>query len=265
MRLENQVAVVTGASRGLGGEIAVAMAEEGATVVIMARTVGALEQVASRIEAKGGRCLPVAGDVSSEKDVQGMVDLAKTLKRIDILVNNAAIIGPANFLADTDFDAWRKTIDINLNGAFYCSRAIVPIMAEQNRGRIINIISGLGQMPFPRFSAYAASKAGLIQLTRSLASELNEYNIRVNAIDPGVMDTSMQEQIRNFGPSLVGQEVHRRFTEYKKQDALRDPAEVAELAVYLASADADKLTGHIGSLQYYQRLGWKPRYKSRSG
>lgn len=264
MRLENQVAIITGASRGLGREIALAMAKEGALAVIMARSRGALQEVAEQIESAGGRCIPVAGDVSNQNDVRSMVDLAKSQKRIDILVNNAAILGPVSFLADTNPDAWRKTLDINLNGSFYCAKAVVPIMAEQRRGKIINIASGLGRMPFPRFSAYAASKAGLIQLTRSLSAELKAYHIQVNAIDPGVMDTSMQEQIRQLDPSLLGEELHRQFSRYKEENSLKDPAEVARLAVYLASSEADELTGRFGTLEYYERLGWTRTAKNRN-
>ena len=101
---------------------------------------------------------------------------------IDILVNNAAVIGPARFVEDTDPGAWEKTIAINLHGAFYCAHAMVPIMRRQGKGKIISITSGLGQMPYSRFCAYSVSKAGVIQLTRSLSEEFKDMNIQVNAI-----------------------------------------------------------------------------------
>lgn len=114
-------------------------------------------------------------------------------------------------------------------------------------------------MPYPRFCAYAVSKAGLIQPTRSLAEELREYDIQVNAIDPGVMDTAMQEEIRNLGPSALGEETHRHFMEFKEQDALKDPKELAVLASFLAaSPGADHLSGHFGTLTEYRHLGWQP-------
>jgi 3-oxoacyl-[acyl-carrier protein] reductase len=184
----------------------------------------------------------------------------QTLERfsgVDVLVNNAAVIGPSRFLEDADFEAWEKTIDINLNGAFFCARAVVPAMARQGGGKIISISSGLGQMPFPRFCAYSVSKAGIIQLTRSLSEELKGMNIQVNAIDPGVMDTSMQEQIRALGPSVLGRSIHEHFVEYKETGHLKDPAEVAALAVFLASDEADHLNGYNGTLSDYAALGWK--------
>jgi len=260
MRLKEKVAVITGAGRGLGRAIALAMSEEGARMTIMSRTLSELEAVAAQIEARGGYCYTFQGDVSQEAHVSRMAE--ETLSRyatIDILVNNAAILGPVRFAEDTSSDAWKETIDVNLNGAFHCARAVVPIMIGKGGGKIINISSGLGQMPFPRFSAYGVSKAGIIQLTRSLSEELKEKNIHVNAIDPGVMDTSMQDKIRKLGPSLLSESLHRHFLAYKQNNSLKDPAKVADLAVFLASSSADHLTGFIGTLTDFARLGWNPR------
>ena len=259
MKLKGKVAIITGGGRGLGRAIAFAMAKEGARIVVMSRSKEEIEEVAHKVRDFGGEELSVPGDVSREADVLNMIN--ETLNRfstVDILVNNAAILGPAKFLSDTDFKAWRKTIDINLNGVFLCTWAVLPIMAEQRSGKIVNISSGLGQMPFPRFCAYAVSKAGVIQFTRSLAEELKGYNIQVNAIDPGVMDTAMQQEIRNLGVSALGKDLYRHFWEYKDKRVLKDPAEVAPLAVFLASTDADHLSGHFGTHDYYTHFGWRP-------
>lgn len=259
MRLKEKVAVITGAGRGLGRAITLAMSEEGARITIVSRSLNELESVATQIGKQGGDCLICQGDISRQADVSRMVD--ETLKRystIDILVNNAAILGPARFLEDTNFEAWKKTLDINLNGPFYCTFSVVPTMIDNGGGKVINISSGLGQMPFPRFSAYSVSKAGIIQLTRSLSEELKEKNIQVNAIDPGVMDTSMQEQIRKLPPSVLGESLHRHFLEYKQTNALKNPARVADLVVFLASSSADHISGYIGTLTDFTRLGWKP-------
>nr|HPR53382.1 SDR family oxidoreductase [Deltaproteobacteria bacterium] len=121
----------------------------------------------------------------------------------------------------------------------------------------INIVSGLGQMPFPRFCAYSVSKAGLIQLTRSLSEELGPYNIRVNGIDPGLMDTNLGEEIRSMGSSVLGKELYNRMVEYKEQNVLKNPQDVAELAVFLASQRSAGMSGHIGTLRYYRDHGWK--------
>lgn len=258
MKVEGSVALITGAGRGLGREIALALAGEGARVAVLSPSRDEVEGVRARVEATGGQCLPFSGDVAKDADVARFVrEALAAFHRIDVLVNNAAIIGPARFMADADSSAWTRTVDVNLGGAFRCTRAVLPAMADQRRGKIINISSGLGEMPFPRFCAYSVSKAGIIQLTRSLADELRDLNIQVNAIDPGVMDTSMQEEIRGLGPGVLGREVHEQFLGFRDRGELKDPARVARLAVYLASQEADHLTGCNGTLGDYRSLGWK--------
>jgi NAD(P)-dependent dehydrogenase (short-subunit alcohol dehydrogenase family) len=258
MKLKGKTAVVTGAGRGLGRAIALAISKEGASVAIMSRTLNELELTAHKIIEQGGECLVFQGDVSDPNSVASMArQTVERFSRVDVLVNNAAVIGPTRLMEEADFEAWKKTIDINLNGPFFCARAVVPFMARQRGGKIISISSGLGQMPFPRFCAYSVSKAGIIQLTRSLSEELKEMNIQVNAIDPGVMDTSMQEQIRALGPSVLGKSIYDHFVGYKDKGCLKDPGEVAALAVFLASYEADHLSGYNGTLSDYAALGWR--------
>jgi NAD(P)-dependent dehydrogenase (short-subunit alcohol dehydrogenase family) len=257
MRLMEKAAFITGGGRGLGRSIALAMAREGVHVMIMSRSAKELHEVVSLIRASGGEGHYCEGDVSNPEDVSwGVEQAAKEYGGLDILVNNAAVIGPARFLEDTDEAAWQKTVTTNLYGAFLCCRAAGLVMKERGSGKIINISSGLGQMPFPRFCAYAVTKAGLIQMTRSLAEEWRPMNIQVNAIDPGVMDTGMQEGVRDLGPAVLGQEFHAHFVEYKERGLLKDPERVATLAVYLASHSSNHLSGRFGTLDYYRRLGW---------
>ena len=175
---------------------------------------------------------------------------------MDILVNNAGIIGPADFMKEADHKSWIRTIDINLNGAYLCCRAVIADMVRQKGGKIINITSGLGERPFPRFCAYGVSKAGLIQLTQLLSEELKLYNIQVNAINPGVMDTPMQAQIRDFDISSVGLEVFDRFHGLHETGQLQDPVALAPLAVFLASAESDRITGKNLRPDGYRELGW---------
>ncbi len=258
MKLKGKTAVVTGAGRGLGRAIALAMAQEGARLTIMSRTRDELDLTASDIREQGGECLVFEGDVSDPDSVASMArQTTECFSGVDVLVNNAAVIGPVRFLEDADLEAWKKTININLNGAFFCARAVVPSMVHRGGGKIINVTSGLGQKPFPRFCAYSVSKAGIDQLTRSLSEELKGKNIKVNAIDPGVMETSMQKEIRSLGPSVLGESIYDHFVEYNKKGYLKDPREVASLAVFLASSESDHLNGYNGTLGDYADLGWK--------
>jgi len=258
MILNKKVAIVTGAASGLGCEIARAFAKEGAHVMLMDRSVAELEKTGDAISKIGGKIIIYAGDVAHENDVVEMAEQTrKQFGFIDILVNNAGIIGPADFMKDADAENWEKTININLNGAYYCCRAVIPDMAAKKSGKIINITSGLGERPFPRFCAYGVSKAGLIQMTRLLSEELKTYNIQVNAINPGVMNTPMQEQIRSLDISSVGQVVHERFHGLYDNNELQDPEDLAPLAVFLASSDADHLTGQNLRPDAYKKLGWR--------
>ena len=257
MILKEKVAFISGGGRGLGRSIALSMAREGARVVIMSRTAEDLREVVSLIRGSGGEGDFCEGDVSKPEDVSRGIDQAvRDHGGLDILVNNAAVMGPARFLDDADEVAWQKTMNTNLYGTFLCCRAAGFAMRERWSGKVINISSGLGQMAFPRFCAYAVSKAGEIQMTRSLAEEWRPMNIQVNAIDPGLLDTGLQEGVRGLGPGVLGKELHDLFAEYKEKGLLKDPERVAPLAVYLASPSSEHLSGHFGTLDYYRRLGW---------
>ncbi|MFZ2634595.1 MAG: SDR family oxidoreductase [Desulfosalsimonadaceae bacterium] len=259
MKLKDKVAIVTGAGRGLGREIACAFAKEGACVTLMDRDADGLSKAAAVILKSGGKSMVYAGDVSREQDVVEMVSLTRQrFGPADILVNNAAIIGPGNFMKDADTETWKKTLDINLNGAFYGCRAVIPDMAARKRGKILNITSGLGERPFPRFCAYGVSKAGIIQLTRSLSEELKELGIQVNAINPGVMNTPMQAEIRAMDIASVGQAVHDRFQGLYDNGQLQDPAHLASLAVFLVSEASDHMTGLNFRPEEYMKMGWRP-------
>ncbi len=255
MKLRGKTAIVTGAGRGLGRAVALAMSREGARTAIMSRSVDDLEEVARQMQRN---CFVFKGDVSKPEDARRIVrETRERLSSIDILVHNAAIIGPVRFVEDADDRSWRETIDINLNAAFFFTKLVVPVMKEKGRGKIVNIVSGLGRMPFPRFCAYSVSKAGLIQLTLSLSEELEDLAIQVNAIDPGVMDMRMQQEIRGIGAEILGESISQHFIGYKKEGHLKDPGEVARLAVFLASSESDHLSGHVGTMNDYRKLGWR--------
>jgi NAD(P)-dependent dehydrogenase (short-subunit alcohol dehydrogenase family) len=177
------------------------------------------------------------------RDVNGMArlirDVSDRLGPVSVVVNNAAIIGPPDFLepenhqAEFETQSWSDAIDINLKGVMATTRAALPIMLEQGRGTIISIISGLAWMPFPRFSAYCASKAAVHHLTRCWAEEFKDSGIYFYSFDPGVMDTDMQAQIRSLEKERLGP-VWERFQEMKSDSRLKDPSKVAEALVRLA-------------------------------
>jgi len=233
MQLQGKVALVTGAGRGLGRAIAERYAREGAAVAAVSRNRSELEDLVQGIESGGGQGLSLVGDVSRPEDLQWMAEeISQSLNSVDILVNNAAVIGPSEFLEDPQ--SWRQTLEINLLGAARCIQEILPLMSGHHQGTVINISSGLSRMAFPRFSAYCASKAGLEQLSRCLAEEFGPQGLRVACLDPGVMDTSMQEDIRSRGPERLGSKLWEQFAGLKEHHQLRQPDEVAELALALA-------------------------------
>ena len=191
-KLNGKVALVTGASRGIGEGIALALAQEGADVVIVARaSKEKLNKVARSIEDCGRRSLPILADVSKAEEVSSMVEeTLKEFKKIDILVNNAGIIriSPLVEMAEAE---WDEVLDVNLKSVFLCSKAVVPHMIKQKSGKIINVSSTGGKTGWPLITHYCASKFGIIGFTQSLAKEVGMHNITVNALCPGEVKTEM--------------------------------------------------------------------------
>ena len=247
--LEGKVALITGAGNGLGRAAAIALADRGAQVSLFGPDETSLDQAAEEIQRAGGGTFIFQGDVANKDDVNLWVDQSRQkFARIDILVNNAAIIGPPRFVEDADPEYWERTLAVNLNGMAWTCRAVLPDMMEKSAGKIINVSSGLARMKFQRFCAYSVSKAGVEQLTRSLSAEYEAFNISVNAIDPGVMDTPMQAEIRGLSEEKLGQEIKAHFIAYKTTGQLLSPEKVAELIVYLAGPKSDHITGRVLSL-----------------
>ncbi|MBS7650773.1 glucose 1-dehydrogenase [Candidatus Bathyarchaeota archaeon] len=239
MRLRNKVVLITGAGRGIGRSIAKLFAQEGAKVVInYSKSESEAASLAKEIEETGGETLLVKADVSKSDQVKEMVKrVIDRFGRIDILVNNAGVLFPAGFLDSTE-EMWNRTIDVNLKGAYLCSKEVAPIMLSQRKGKIINIASvcGLAQHSALGNTPYAVSKAGVIGLTRSLAVNLGPY-INVNAIAPGVIDTEM---VSFFTP-----ERKRMIIEETLLKRVGRPEEVAKVALFLASEESDFITGEV--------------------
>ena len=239
MRLKDQIAIVTGASRGIGKSVAEVFAQEGAKLVINynASESGA-SAVVNEIRKKGGQAIHVKADVSKVEDVKRLVKTTEDkFGRIDILVNNAGVMFVDDFLESTE-DTWDKTMDINLKGSYLCSKEVAPIMLKQKRGKIIMMSSnsGLYHPSAMRFVEYVTSKAGMNGLTKALALRLGPY-ITVNAICPGYIKTEM---VAHNDP-----ETERKLIEETALRRFGTPEEVASSAVFLASSEAEFITGEL--------------------
>jgi NAD(P)-dependent dehydrogenase (short-subunit alcohol dehydrogenase family) len=246
--LEHRSALITGASRGLGFEIAKQYLEAGASVAICARDPRRLEQSSMELEklvVPGQALLALPADVSKAADVERLVDAAFTqFGRLDILVNNAGVIGPAGAVESVELEAWVRALEINLMGAVLLSRAVLPRFKKAGRGKIIQLSGGGATNPLPHLSAYAASKAAVVRFVETLAEETRSHRIDVNALAPGLLNTRMLDEMLAAGPEKIGAALHGRLRREKEEGAtpLRKGA---ELAVFLGSAGSDGITGKL--------------------
>jgi NAD(P)-dependent dehydrogenase (short-subunit alcohol dehydrogenase family) len=234
-RLDGQVALITGASHGMGEGMAVAFAEAGADVAIAARSIDDLERVAGRVREFGRRALVVPTDVADLRAVQPMVD--RTLEefgQIDILGNVAGVSFRKNIL-DCDLFDWNYVMDIQLRSVFFVSQAVAPIMIRQKRGNILNIASMNSYRGFQGLSLYGLAKAAVLQLTKTMAVEWAEHNIRVNGIAPGWIDTPLLANMQQARKDWV--------LEHTPQHRMGSSEDIAALALYLAAPASDFVTG----------------------
>ncbi len=237
MRLNDKVAIVTGGGAGLGRAFAIGLAAEGAKVAVTDVDQAAAQQVADEINTSGGTSVAYAMDVTDTEVVESVVaQIDDDFGQIDVLLNNAGVRYISPFV-ETDIGSWQRTIDINLTGPFLCSQAVIPSMLRVGKGKIINIASTSGILAVTKRSAYCASKAGLLGLTRAMAFELSSQNILVNAIAPGPTETPMNDGY---------------FTDPEKVDILKrdtprgiwgQPEHQVGAAVFLASDDSDHVCG----------------------
>ncbi len=239
-RLDGKVAWVTGASRGLGKAMALALAEAGADLVLSARTVVDLEGTASDVKRLGRRAVVVQADVTRRAEAEAVVAKAiAAFDRIDILVNNAGVSAVKSLLETEEAD-WDHVIGTNVRGPYLCTRAVGPHMIARKAGKVINIASVLSLIGEPYVIPYAASKGAILQFTRGLAIEWARYNIQVNAICPGYFSTAMN---RSFLESDEGQAYIKQWVPMRRPGR---PEELGPVVVFLASSASDFMTGaHI--------------------
>ena len=253
MKLKNLVTVVTGASQGLGKAIAREFVREGAHVALCARDRSLIDSAVVDLEGLANASQQIVGatcDVSIEPDVVKVFEeVRRRLGPVNVLVNNAGVYGPKGESEKVDFQEWARAIEINLNGTFLPSRCAIGQMKKLRRGKIVNLSGGGATAPLPRLSAYAASKAAVVRLTETLAEELRDFSIDVNAIAPGALNTRLLEEVLHAGPDVVGKEFFEKSL--KQRDSGGVPLEkAARLCVYLASEMSDGVTGKLISAQW---------------
>ena len=260
MMLKGQVAVVTGGGRGIGRAIALRFAAEGAAVVVTARGEAEIKAAAKEIEQAGGRALAAQADVSQEAGAEAIVRAAREVfGTIHILVNNAGIYGPVKPIEKITASEWDDVLAINLRGAFLMSRAVLPEMYRRGSGAIVNLTTVAAKVPFALNGPYAASKAGLMGLTRTLAAEGAKRGVRVNAVSPGpVAETKMWNELeRNLADNLQidKEEMAKSVAAGILQGRPQTTDEIAAAALFLVSDAASAITGQIlnvdGGMAFY--------------
>jgi len=237
MSIKEKLALVTGAGRGIGEVIALTLAQEGADIIVNDIDPIAAEQTAKAVRAMGSKGIANSANIANRSEVDAMCeDIRQKFGKLDILVNNAGITRDALLLKMND-DQWNSVIDVNLTGVFYCIQASLSLMKNQDCGRIINMTSASAQMGNIGQVNYAASKAGIIGMTKTLAKELARYQITVNAVSPGFIDTPMTEKIPD--------KVRDQLLESIPLKRAGRPEDVANLVKFLAGSDSNYITGQV--------------------
>ena len=246
--LSGRGAIITGANQGLGRVIAEHYVRAGADVLLTARDEKRLEEVRDALKPLARadqKVLIHRSDVSDRQSCEEVMAFARReMPGLNILVNNAGVYGPKGAIEDVDWDEWVRAIEINLFGTVYMCRAIVPILKARKYGKIVNLSGGGATAPLPRISAYAASKAAVVRMTDTLAEELKEWNIDVNSIAPGALNTRLLDEVLQAGPEKVGKAFYERSM--KQRDEGGAPMEKgAALAVFLAAKESDGISGRL--------------------
>lgn len=255
MKLANRNAIITGASQGLGRVIAQRFIEEGANVLLCARDAQLLETCLAELQIyctqPAQKILVQQCDVSKEADVEALFDYADKHfgNELHILVNNAGVYGPKGLTEEVDLEEWKHCLNINLLGTLMPCRLAIRRFKQAGYGKIINLSGGGATNPLPQISAYAASKSAVVRLTETLAEELIDHKIDVNAVAPGALNTRLLDEVLEAGPEKVGESFYQKALQQAQNGGV--PLELgANLCVYLASAESDGITGRLLSAKW---------------
>jgi NAD(P)-dependent dehydrogenase (short-subunit alcohol dehydrogenase family) len=247
-KLVGKVALITGASQGLGYQIAKRFANEGANLIICSRSKIEIKDVVSELSQNFGNDQRIYGfdcDVSVQADVDRLFQLIeKKFGNLDVLVNNAGIYGPLGPIEDSEWSKWVKAIEVNLIGSAYVMRKSIEVMKKQNSGKIIQLSGGGATQPHPNASSYAASKAAVVRLAETLALEVAVFGIEINSIAPGAMNTRLFEQVIEAGADLVGKEFYEKTLKQRESGGSGFDS-ATSLAVFLACGDSDGISGKL--------------------
>ena len=259
MKLDGQVAVITGAGRGIGRAIALAYAREGAKLALAARSESELQEAVSAVSELNAEAIALPTDVTSPEETELLAGkVVDHFGRIDVLVNNAGISGPVGPLQGNDIADWVNTINVNLTGTFLVCRAIIPVMLNQSAGKIINLSGAGATNAWSNMSAYCSSKAAVVRLTEVLAQELDGRGITVNALGPGSVHTSMWDRMTEQAADAGADFIHQLGLRVTSGGGASID-ECAELAVWLASDESEVLTGRLISAATDDFRGLPPR------
>jgi len=253
MKLSGLNALVTGGSQGFGRYIVEAFLAEGANVLFCARTKVDVAQAGAELAVQfpnGPKLKGVVADIADPASVSALFAAAASfLGPLDVVVNNAGQYGPIGPTEEIPWDEWLQTVNVNLSGTLLVSRAAIRVMKPRGRGKIVVISGGGATNPMPRFAAYAATKAAVVRLTETLAEELREFHIDVNAVAPGALQTRLLKQVIAAGPEKAGPEFYAKNQKWAEHGAA-DPRLGAALCVFLASRESDGITGKLISAQW---------------
>ena len=257
--LKNKTALVTGASKGLGYEIAKSFLKHGSNLIICSRNHIQIKKAykkLNKIKKSNQKIFYAVADVSSFKQVNELVNTSiKKFKKIDILVNNAGIYGPKGNIEKTNWNDWIKSLQINLIGSILLCRAIIPHFKKNNKGKIIQLSGGGATGPFPFFSSYAVSKAAIVRFVEGLAKEVKNYNIDINAVAPGPLNTNMLKEVLKAGPKKVGIEFYKKSLAQKRTGGT-SYKKACELILFLCSKYSDGINGKIISALWDDWKNW---------